>query len=133
MAEQLAPVIAEALARIDEVIAGQQEFDPARATRLFTIAPNSHLEFALVPAIVAQLRAHAPGIRLRLTPYGSDLAETGVISGTTAMVLGRIVDPSGQSGRAASHGREPGLRGARGSSGDRRQASPATSSSGSGM
>ena len=93
MAEQLAPVIAEALARIDAVVAVQQEFDPARATRPFTIAPNSHLEFALVQAIVAQLRAHAPGIRMRSTPYGSALAETGVISGTTARVLGRIVDP----------------------------------------
>lgn len=93
MAEELAPVIAAALARIDDAIQGQQEFDPARAARLLTIAPNSHLEFVLVPAIVARLRESAPGIRLRLTPYGSDLAETGVISGTTAMVLGRIVDP----------------------------------------
>ena len=93
MAEELAPVIAEALARIEDVILVQQEFDPARAARLLTIAPNSHLEFVLVPGIVARLRDSAPGIRLRLTPYGSDLAETGVVSGTTAMVLGRIVDP----------------------------------------
>jgi DNA-binding transcriptional LysR family regulator len=93
MAEELAPVIAEALARIEDVILVQQEFDPAQAERLLTIAPNSHLEFVLVPAIVARLRESAPGIRLRLTPYGSDLAETGVVSGTTAMVLGRIVDP----------------------------------------
>ncbi len=93
MAEELAPVIAEALARIEDVILVQQEFDPARAARLLTIAPNSHLEFVLVPGIVARLRDAAPGIRLRLTPYGSDLAETGVVSGTTAMVLGRIVDP----------------------------------------
>jgi DNA-binding transcriptional LysR family regulator len=93
MAEELAPVIADALAKIEDVVMGQQEFDPARAERLLTIAPNSHLEFVLVPAIVARLRESAPGIRLRLTPYGSELAETGVISGTTAMVLGRIVDP----------------------------------------
>lgn len=93
MAEELAPVIADALARIEDAIIGQQEFDPAQATRLLTIAPNSRLEFVLVPAIVARLRDLAPGISLRLTPYGSDLAETGVISGTTAMVLGRIVDP----------------------------------------
>ena len=35
----------------------------------------------------------APGIKLRLTPYGNDLTETGVVSGTTAMVIGRISDP----------------------------------------
>lgn len=93
IALELAPVIAEALAKIDDAVLGQQDFDPARAERLFTIAPNGYVEFVLLPAIVARLRDVAPGIRLRLTPYGSDLAETGVVSGTTALVLGRITDP----------------------------------------
>jgi len=93
MAEQLAPAIAAALAALDDVVRGQQDFDPARAERLITIAPNSYAEFVLAPAIVARLGAEAPGIRLRLTPFGTDLAETGVMSGTTALVLGRIVDP----------------------------------------
>ncbi len=72
---------------------GQQEFDPAKAERLLTIAPNGYVEFALVPALAARLRQVAPGIRLQLTPYNNDLVETGVTSGTTALVLGRIVDP----------------------------------------
>lgn len=93
IALELAPVIADALARIDDAVLGQQDFDPATAERLFTIAPNTYIELALVPAVVAKLRAIAPGIKLRLTPYGNDLVETGVISGTTAMVMGRIVDP----------------------------------------
>jgi DNA-binding transcriptional LysR family regulator len=93
LAEEIAPVIAEALARLDELILGQQEFDPKKAERLFTIAPNDYVEFVLVPAVVARLGEVAPGIRLRLTPFGSDLVETGVISGSTAMALGRIVDP----------------------------------------
>ncbi|MDC6166728.1 LysR family transcriptional regulator [Paucibacter sp. XJ19-41] len=90
---ELAPVIAAALVSLDVVILGQQEFDPAKAKLLLTIAPNSYVEFVLVPAIVARLRERAPGISLRLTPYGADLAETGVISGSTALVLGRITDP----------------------------------------
>lgn len=89
----LAPAIAEALARLDDAVLGQQEFDPAQAERLLTIAPNGYAEFVLVPAIVARLQQVAPGIRLRLTPYGNDLTDTGVVSGTTALVLGRIVDP----------------------------------------
>ncbi len=93
MAEQLAPAIAAARATLDDVVRGQQDFDPARAERLITIAPNSYVEFVLAPAIVARLGREAPGIRLRLTPFGTDLAETGVMSGTTALVLGRIVDP----------------------------------------
>jgi len=92
LALELAPAIAAALATVDDIVVGQQEFDPARAERLITIAPNSYVEFVLMPAIVARLRLVAPGIRLRLAPYGSDIAETGVISGDTAMVLGRIVD-----------------------------------------
>lgn len=92
-AEALAPVIAAALAKIDDVVLGQQDFDPEKADRLFTIAPNSYVEFALMPEVVVRLKQRAPGIKLRLTPFGTDLAETGVISGTTAMVLGRLVDP----------------------------------------
>ncbi len=72
---------------------GQQEFDPATADRLLTIAPNGYVEFVLVPAVVARLQQVAPGIKLRLTPYGNDLVETGVVSGTTALVLGRVIDP----------------------------------------
>lgn len=93
MALDMAPVIAEALAKIDDVVLGQQTFDPTTAELAVTIAPNSYVEFVLMPAIVARLRERAPGIKLRLTPFGNDLAETGVISGTTTMVLGRVVDP----------------------------------------
>ena len=93
IALELAPMIAEALARLDDAVLGQQDFDPARAERVLTIAPNGYVEFVLVPAIVARLQKVAPGIKLRLTPYGNDLVETGVVSGTTALVLGRIVDP----------------------------------------
>ncbi len=89
----LAPTIAEALSQLDDAVLGQQAFDPATAERLLTIAPNGYVEFVLVPAIVARLQRVARGIRLRLTPYGNDLSETGVVSGTTALVLGRIIDP----------------------------------------
>jgi DNA-binding transcriptional LysR family regulator len=93
IALELAPVIADALTKLDDAVVGQQDFDPAKAERLFTIAPNSYVEYVLAPAIVARLGRVAPGVTLRLTPYGNDLAETGVVSGATAMVLGRIVDP----------------------------------------
>jgi len=93
VALDLAPTIAEALAKLDDAVLGQQDFDPAHAERVLTIAPNSYVEFVLMPAIVAKLQQTAPGITLRFTPYGNDLVETGVISGMTAMVLGRIVDP----------------------------------------
>jgi DNA-binding transcriptional LysR family regulator len=92
-AEELAPIIAAALASLDAAILGQREFDPAKSTQLVTLAPNSYVELVLVPAIVARLREQAPNMAVRLTPFGTDLAETGVISGSTAMVLGRVVEP----------------------------------------
>ena len=95
VALELAPVIAEALARLDDVVLGQQAFDPAKAERLLTIAPNGYVELVLMPAIVARVQQVAPSIKLRLTPYGNDLVETGVISGTTALALGRVIDPPG--------------------------------------
>lgn len=92
-AEEIAPVILETLARLDEVIIGRQHFDPATSTRQFNIAPNSFVEIVLMPGIIAKLRQQAPGVKVSLTPYGNDLTETGVISGTTDMALGRIIDP----------------------------------------
>jgi DNA-binding transcriptional LysR family regulator len=93
MAEELAPAVRNALAALDDAIVGQQDFDPVRATRQFTIAPNSYVEFVLMPIVVERLREQAPGIRLRLTPFGNDLVETGAVSGATEMVIGRVVDP----------------------------------------
>lgn len=93
LAEELAPTISAALAQLDDLVVHQQEFDAANAERQFLIAPNSYAELALMPALVARLREQAPGIKLRMTPFGNDLSETGIMSGTTAMVLGRVVDP----------------------------------------
>ncbi|HET7268035.1 MAG TPA: LysR family transcriptional regulator [Oleiagrimonas sp.] len=93
LAEEVAPVIEAALTRLDGLILDQQAFQPANAERLFTLAPNSYVELALMPALVARASELAPGVTFRMTTFGNDLAETGVISGTTSMVLGRIVDP----------------------------------------
>lgn len=90
---EMAPVILDAMGKLDELVLGQQGFDPAKAQQTITIAPNSYVEYVLIPSVVARIREIAPGIRLRIIPYGNDLAETGVVSGTTALVLGRIVDP----------------------------------------
>lgn len=93
LAEEIAPMIRAALSQLDEVVLHQQDFQPAEAERSFTIAPNSYVELVLMPALIAKTRELAPNISFRMTAFGSDLADTGVVSGTTAMVLGRIVDP----------------------------------------
>ncbi|MBB3950727.1 LysR family transcriptional regulator [Aureimonas jatrophae] len=89
----LLPVVASALSAIDDAVRSQQAFDPATADQVVTIAPNSYVEFVLMPKLVERLGTVAPGLRLRLVPFGNDLGETGAVSGNTAMVLGRIVEP----------------------------------------
>lgn len=92
-AENIAPTIAAALAQFDSLVLAQQEFRPEKANRQFTIAPNSYVELVLIPLLVARLHEKAPGIGLRIGAFGSDLTESGVMSGTTALALGRMVDP----------------------------------------
>lgn len=92
-AEEIGPVISETLTRLDELILGRQLFDPATSHRQFNIAPNSYVEIVLMPRLIARLRELAPGIKVSLEPFGMDLAETGVVSGTTDLALGRMVDP----------------------------------------
>jgi len=93
LAEDIAPSIEAALAQLNNLIVNQQHFEPKDTDRLFTLAPNSYAELTLMPAVVAKLRDLAPALKLRFTAFGNDLSETGVISGTTALALGRIVDP----------------------------------------
>jgi DNA-binding transcriptional LysR family regulator len=92
-AEEIAPVVIDTLTRLDDMILGRQQFDPATSNRVFNLAPNSYVEIALIPTLVARLGQMAPQIKVSLTPFGTDLTETGVMSGTTDMALGRMVDP----------------------------------------
>jgi len=111
IALELAPSIVEALARLDDAVLGQQEFDPATAERLLTIAPNGYVEFVLVPAVVARLQQAAPGIKLRLAPWqrsggnGRRLRHDGVGARPRRR-------SARQSRRPACDGRGAGLRGA---------------------
>lgn len=89
----LAPRIAAAVEELTNCVMGQQDFDPSQASRQMTLAVSGYVEYVLIPPIIARLRQVAPGIEIRLLPYGNELAETGVVSGTTAFVLGRILDP----------------------------------------
>jgi len=93
LAEAMAPTIEATLAQLDGIILTQQAFQPEHVERLFTIAANSYVEIVWIPLLVARLRQLAPGITLRMTPFVNDLAETGAVSGDTAIALGRVVDP----------------------------------------
>jgi DNA-binding transcriptional LysR family regulator len=92
-AAALLPDIQEALRLLDRTVDQQQRFDPAVSQHHFVIATNSYVEFTLLPGLVQQIAAAAPMITLRVIPYNSDLPETGIMSGETALVIGRVSDP----------------------------------------
>ncbi|WP_102867269.1 LysR family transcriptional regulator [Pseudovibrio exalbescens] len=92
-AQMIGPIIAQALQQIDAVVQEQQEFDPAHAKRQFIIAANSYVEFILIPELVVRLQKTAPGLSIRVVPFGTSISESGLVSGDTAFALGRVVDP----------------------------------------
>jgi DNA-binding transcriptional LysR family regulator len=61
-AEELAPRVADVLARVRGVISTAEPFDPATSTRRFILGAPDGVSAVLLPPLLAALRAHAPGI-----------------------------------------------------------------------
>lgn len=73
-AEQLAPTLRQALDAIERAFEAPG-FDPALATREFSIALDNRAALALAAPLVLQVSKAAPGVTLRLRPSGTlDLA-----------------------------------------------------------
>jgi DNA-binding transcriptional LysR family regulator len=70
-AEALADSIRDTLAQIEQAIAGDAGFDPARAERIFTLMGADFFSMQVMPALSEQVARAAPGIRLRLIDSGS--------------------------------------------------------------
>lgn len=69
---EIAPGVREGLAQLRGALS-PTEFDPASASRTFTLAAGSYFCVLLVPALMAELRRRAPGVVLRILPLGPDL------------------------------------------------------------
>lgn len=70
-ATEMAPAVREGLAHLRGAVA-PGAFDPATATRRFTVAAGAYFCLLLVPALIAELRS-APGVDLRVIPVSGDL------------------------------------------------------------
>lgn len=68
-AEALAAQARELLRELER-FARSGEFDPARWQTTFTVAANEFQRDMLLPALMARLRAQAPGVALRVIPSG---------------------------------------------------------------
>jgi len=65
-AEDIAPAVAEALARVEAALFGDVRFDPATAERTFTLQGADFFSVLLMPALSRRVAAEAPGVRLRM-------------------------------------------------------------------
>ena len=62
----LADPVRVTLAQIQAAVLQREDFDPSTAERVFRIGLSDSIEVAVVPGLVARLRAQAPGVALRL-------------------------------------------------------------------
>ena len=69
LGERIAPQLRELLAEIESVLLGHRRFTPADSTRSFRIATNDYCGALLVPALVADLRRTAPGVKVEFFAY----------------------------------------------------------------
>ncbi len=65
-AAELTEPIAEVLARVRNVIAGAEAFDPAKSSRRFTVAAPDGISSVIVQPLLAILGCRAPGIDIGL-------------------------------------------------------------------
>ena len=74
-AEALVEPVREVLMRIDSTIAAQPHFDPATASRAFTLLVSDFTTTVFVPALLERLYHEAPGVRIDLRMQYTNPAE----------------------------------------------------------
>lgn len=85
-AKSLAPQIHQALETIRMSLEERRHFDPATASRTFTLAVGDYVEAMLMPALVKRLRELGPGTHLVLQPQAGATLEKELKEGTVDLV-----------------------------------------------
>ncbi|MFZ4120640.1 MAG: LysR family transcriptional regulator [Caulobacterales bacterium] len=99
-AQSLVPRLHGALEQVRGVLQ-ERAFDPLKAERIVRIAATDTQTILIAPALMARLAVDAPGISLRLEPYGADLIgrmENGSLDlvfaiSTTPLPAGALSEP----------------------------------------
>lgn len=91
-AAALIPGIAAGLAQLRMTLAEGVEFDPATATRTFTLASTDYTTAVILPPLAAWLKEHGPGIDLRFSSYDKQDIPELVARGEVDLAIG-VFDP----------------------------------------
>ncbi|WP_173893970.1 LysR family transcriptional regulator [Uliginosibacterium sp. TH139] len=89
-ARSLAPAVRELLLSARSLALGEASFDPAQINEQFQIALNDPLEALLLPALMARLRARAPGLQLSVRPIPASHQLEELDAGTIRLAVGHF-------------------------------------------
>lgn len=92
-AESLAGPVRAALATLGTALQGTEAFDPAVASRTFTLAADNHAALVLAAPLAAAVAAEAPGVALHIRPSGTLGLAALLDRGELDLVLGRTAAP----------------------------------------
>lgn len=99
LGEQLAPLTADVVRATSSLATSTPTFDEAESTRTFTIAASEYVQAVLAPALLGEIRARAPGIRLNLVSPFTEPFRTSqdVLEGTDGWLAPREMLPGERS------------------------------------
>lgn len=89
-AAAIAEPVAEGLAAIDRGLRGRPDFDPATASRRFTIIMTDIAEAVILPHILEVCRRTAPGVSIRTRQLPMDATLPALRSGEVDLAIGYI-------------------------------------------
>ena len=88
-ARRLQPLVQQIIASVEKAVESEQEFEPARANRVFRVSVSDYTESTLVPLLLRHMRSRAPNVTLDfLTP--SDVTFEDLEQGKVDMVINRF-------------------------------------------
>ena len=88
-ARRLQPLVQQIVASVEKAVEAEQEFEPARANRVFRVSVSDYTESTLVPLLLRHMRSRAPNVTLDfLTP--SDVTFEDLEQGKVDMVINRF-------------------------------------------
>lgn len=96
VAERLAPAVHRILGELASTLRGEA-FDPATARRAFHIGTSDYVEIVLLPALMARIAQHAPGIDVWIHTF-ADWGDAELAAGELDLVIG----PPRRGGRPAA-------------------------------
>lgn len=94
---RLGPPLSSLLGQLDDLIRERAAFRPDTSTRTFRIACLSHFSALHLPALLASVRASAPGVAVVVTHVSYDTLSAELEGGTVDLGIGVFTDqPAGQ-------------------------------------